>query len=124
MSALARYFVANGKKVAGYDKTKTNITEALEELGIQVHFEDSVDNIGTPFVTHFIRNARRETTFADGRYVTQAHVAGTMSSGSCSRKPALPMSRYVPPLCCYPSYRELGLPSAVEVLTMAGFIVP
>jgi UDP-N-acetylmuramate--alanine ligase len=50
MSALARYFVANGKMVAGYDKTKTDLTEALEELGIKVHFEDSVTNIDTPFL--------------------------------------------------------------------------
>ncbi len=50
MSALARYFVANGKKVAGYDKTKTDLTEALEALGIKVHFEDSVTHIETPFL--------------------------------------------------------------------------
>ena len=50
MSALARYFVANGKVVAGYDKTKTDITDALEELGVKVHFEDSVANVDTPFL--------------------------------------------------------------------------
>jgi UDP-N-acetylmuramate--alanine ligase len=30
MSALARYFVANGKQVGGYDKTPTEITKALQ----------------------------------------------------------------------------------------------
>ena len=50
MSALARYFVANGKIVAGYDKTKTEITEALVDLGVKVHFEDSVNNITAPFL--------------------------------------------------------------------------
>ena len=50
MSALARYFVANGKKVAGYDKTKTDITEALEDLGIKVHFEDSVSYLDDSFL--------------------------------------------------------------------------
>lgn len=45
MSALARYFVAYKKQVAGYDKTKTEITEALETLGIKIHFEDDVKNI-------------------------------------------------------------------------------
>jgi UDP-N-acetylmuramate--alanine ligase len=50
MSALARYFVANGKVVAGYDKTKTDITDALEELGIKVHFNDSVANLSTAFL--------------------------------------------------------------------------
>lgn len=50
MSALARYFVADGKVVAGYDKTKTDITESLEDLGIKVHFEDSVTNIEARFL--------------------------------------------------------------------------
>lgn len=50
MSALARYFVANGKHVAGYDKTKTEITDSLENLGVKVHFEDSVAYIGSPFL--------------------------------------------------------------------------
>ena len=37
MSALARYFVAIDMNVAGYDKTKTDITIALEDLGISIH---------------------------------------------------------------------------------------
>ncbi|MEM9679917.1 MAG: UDP-N-acetylmuramate--L-alanine ligase [Bacteroidota bacterium] len=45
MSALARYFVAKGKTVAGYDKTQTHITDTLEELGVPVHFEDEISNI-------------------------------------------------------------------------------
>ena len=45
MSALARYFHANKKFVSGYDKTKSEITDALMELGISVHFDDSVANI-------------------------------------------------------------------------------
>jgi UDP-N-acetylmuramate--alanine ligase len=49
MSALARYFKANGKNVAGYDKTQTNNTNSLIELGIVIHFEDSVENIPTNF---------------------------------------------------------------------------
>ena len=35
MSALARYFVALGKNVAGYDKTPTQLTQELETLGIR-----------------------------------------------------------------------------------------
>jgi UDP-N-acetylmuramate--alanine ligase len=45
MSALARYFVANGKVVAGYDKTPSEITDSLVALGVEVHFEDAVKNI-------------------------------------------------------------------------------
>ncbi len=50
MSALARYFVANGKQVAGYDKTPTNITNALEDLGVTVHFEDDIKQINSTFL--------------------------------------------------------------------------
>jgi len=50
MSALARYFVAEGKSVAGYDRTKTEITEALEDLGANVHFEDAITSIPAVFL--------------------------------------------------------------------------
>ncbi len=50
MSALARYFKANKKEVAGYDKTRTGITNSLVDLGIGVHFEDAVENIQTPYL--------------------------------------------------------------------------
>lgn len=42
MSALARYFKAIGKNVSGYDKTETELTQELETLGIDIHFEDSI----------------------------------------------------------------------------------
>ena len=45
MSALARYFKANGYAVAGYDRTSTVLTGELEKEGIKIHFEDSVDVI-------------------------------------------------------------------------------
>ena len=50
MSAIARYFVANGKKVAGYDKTPSQITSDLEALGVEIHFDDSVKNIPILFL--------------------------------------------------------------------------
>ena len=40
MSALARYFVAQGWKVAGYDKTPSPLTNQLIEEGVQIHFND------------------------------------------------------------------------------------
>ncbi len=49
MSALARYFKFLGKNVAGYDKTSTQITSDLEALGINIHFDDHVDNIPQVF---------------------------------------------------------------------------
>lgn len=50
MSALARYFVTKGKDVAGYDKTPSDITEALQELGVEVHYSDSVAEINSAFL--------------------------------------------------------------------------
>jgi len=40
MSALARYFRLQGKTVAGYDKTETQLTKALAEEGIPVNYVD------------------------------------------------------------------------------------
>jgi UDP-N-acetylmuramate--alanine ligase len=45
MSALARWFRANGHSVSGYDKTPTPLTEALAAEGIAVHYQDAVENI-------------------------------------------------------------------------------
>jgi len=49
MSALARYFVQQGKQVAGYDKTATKITNKLEQEGVQIFLEDTEALIPTPF---------------------------------------------------------------------------
>ena len=51
MSALARYFQAAGKKVAGYDKTPSQITKALEDLGIVISYQDTIEAIPTEFKT-------------------------------------------------------------------------
>ena len=45
MSALAKYFKVNGKNVAGYDRVSSPIIKSLQETGIDVHFEDSIDLI-------------------------------------------------------------------------------
>lgn len=45
MSAIARYFSVNGKQVFGYDKTPSPITKKLEDIGVDIHFEDAVKNI-------------------------------------------------------------------------------
>jgi UDP-N-acetylmuramate--alanine ligase len=43
MSALARYFTSKGVVVSGYDKTATGLTKQLQEEGIRIHFEDSIE---------------------------------------------------------------------------------
>lgn len=45
MSALARYFLHEGYRVAGYDLTATPLTRALESEGASVHYEDDVNLI-------------------------------------------------------------------------------
>ncbi|HEY4650904.1 MAG TPA: UDP-N-acetylmuramate--L-alanine ligase [Pontibacter sp.] len=42
MSAIARWFHAKGFPVWGYDRTSTPLTQALEQEGISVHYEDSI----------------------------------------------------------------------------------
>lgn len=42
MSAIARYFLSKGKKVWGYDKTCTAVTEQLEEEGANIHYVEEV----------------------------------------------------------------------------------
>jgi UDP-N-acetylmuramate--alanine ligase len=49
MSALARYFQYIGKKVVGYDKTPTQLTDELQEIGLEIHFEDNINLIPTDF---------------------------------------------------------------------------
>nr|WP_255488010.1 UDP-N-acetylmuramate--L-alanine ligase [Pontibacter sp. KCTC 32443] len=45
MSAIARWFHAKGFPVWGYDKTSTPLTQALEQEGIKVHYDDDVANL-------------------------------------------------------------------------------
>jgi UDP-N-acetylmuramate--alanine ligase len=50
MSALARYFLAAGKKVAGYDRTSTPLTDSLRAEGMEIHFEDNLERIPPAFL--------------------------------------------------------------------------
>lgn len=45
MSALARYFLAGGYNVAGYDRTPSPITNRLTEEGCIIGYSDSVDSV-------------------------------------------------------------------------------
>jgi UDP-N-acetylmuramate--alanine ligase len=49
MSALARYFLAQGCKVYGYDKTETTLTIELAKEGVEVHYIEDVDCIPNQF---------------------------------------------------------------------------
>ena len=50
MSALVRYFLSKGKKVGGYDRTPSELTEKLIEEGAQIHYEESVELIAPDFL--------------------------------------------------------------------------
>lgn len=45
MSALVRYFLSEGKNVAGYDRTPSPLTNKLIEEGAVLHFEENTDHI-------------------------------------------------------------------------------
>jgi UDP-N-acetylmuramate--alanine ligase len=49
MSALARWFLVNGYEVAGYDRTSTTLTNALQQEGMTIHFEEDVEQIPAHF---------------------------------------------------------------------------
>ena len=45
MSALARYFAAQGKHVMGYDRTPSPLTRELEQEGIDVQYSDDIHGV-------------------------------------------------------------------------------
>ena len=49
MSALARYFLAQGFVICGYDRTESPLTNALENEGCSITYEDSVDSLPALF---------------------------------------------------------------------------
>ena len=52
MSAIARWFIANGYNLAGYDKTATPLTNALQAEGVPVHFSDDISLIPAEFLAN------------------------------------------------------------------------
>lgn len=49
MSALARYFSAQGAMVGGYDLTATGLTRQLESMGMEIHYNDNPELIPQAF---------------------------------------------------------------------------
>jgi len=91
MSALARYFKFNNKNVAGYDRVKTDITDGLEALGIQVSTKDDVSQIPAAYrnkentiivYTPAVPNSHSELTYFrenDFRIYKRAAVLGLIT---------------------------------------------
>ena len=40
MAALERYFLAKGKRIAGYDRTPSDLTDALQQEGVHLDFDE------------------------------------------------------------------------------------
>jgi len=49
MSALAQYFSKGGFAIAGYDRTESFITKALEDSGCKITYEDSTEGLPSLF---------------------------------------------------------------------------
>lgn len=50
MSALARYFLANGKHVGGYDRVESALTMELVVEGCEIIYRDALDEIASSFL--------------------------------------------------------------------------
>ena len=94
MSALVRYFLSENKRVAGYDKTPSPLTLALEEEGAILHYEDNTSFITESFLdttktlviyTPAIPSSHTEFTFFKERDYTimkRAEVLGLLTKSS------------------------------------------
>ena len=49
MSALVRYFLSKGKFVAGYDRTKTELTETLTAEGAHLPYTEELEALPAGF---------------------------------------------------------------------------
>lgn len=94
MSAIARYFLSKGKFVAGYDRTRTELTRHLEDENACIHYEDNtalipeqcLDNTSTLVVyTPAIPESHSELSyFRQHGFLTEkrAQVLGTITRAS------------------------------------------
>ena len=75
MSALARYFLHEGCRVAGYDRTPTALTAELEREGASIHYDEAVERIPEPFrdpaTTIVVRTPAVPLDHAEYRYFVE-----------------------------------------------------
>ena len=50
MSALAKYFHEQNKKISGYDKISSDNTKTLEDLGINISYSDDIETINPKYL--------------------------------------------------------------------------
>jgi len=87
MSALARYFVAKGYQVHGYDRTSTDLTSILENEGMIIHYHEDISLIpaetGLVVFTPAIPSDNTELQYLQNsgvRMMKRAEVLGMLSS--------------------------------------------
>jgi len=87
MSALARYFIAKGYNVHGYDRTPTALTESLVKEGMIIHFQEDItsvpDDTGLVIYTPAIPATNTELQYLQKsgvRMMKRAEVLGMLSS--------------------------------------------
>ena len=87
MSALARYFIAKGYQVHGYDRTSTTLTSILESEGMIIHYHEDISLIpaetGLVVFTPAIPATNTELKYLQNsgvRMMKRAEVLGMLSS--------------------------------------------
>ena len=87
MSALARYFIAKGYEVHGYDRTSTSLTTSLENEGMIIHYLEDINLIpaetGLVVYTPAIPATNTELQYlvkSGVRMMKRAEVLGMLSS--------------------------------------------
>ncbi len=88
MSALARYFLKRGVQVAGYDRTRSKLTSALESDGIAIHYDIRPEaipgKVDLAVVTPAVPSENEEIKHLENRGVPvkkRAEVLGMISEG-------------------------------------------
>jgi UDP-N-acetylmuramate--alanine ligase len=56
MSALARYFIAHGLAVSGYDRYESTITQALKTEGCNISYRDDIDSLPVIFTDPLMKD--------------------------------------------------------------------
>ena len=92
MSALARYFLHQGCAVAGYDRTRTPLTDRLVSEGAVICYDDALESVPAPFLERdtivvytpaIPSDTRQMQHFSNGNYrlLKRSQMLGELSVG-------------------------------------------
>ncbi len=125
MSNLARYYHSRSCRVAGYDRTETELTKQLVKEGMEIHYRDDVEAIPEAFkevnTTLVVRTPAVSDTHSELQYfrsagfriVKRAEVLGEISRELDALCVAGTHGR-IPPVRCWPicsdNLRSIAMP--------------